>query len=66
MDAREREWSARRSWQLGLAMASMAASMVLAVAVTDALRLSVFAERWGARRLAVEQQNELGREGNVQ
>ena len=28
-------------------------------------RLRVFAERWEARRLEVEHQNELGREGNV-
>ena len=28
-------------------------------------RLRVFAERWDARRLEVEHQNELGREGNV-
>jgi len=51
------------SWRLILALASPLASC-LKLARADR-RLRVFAERWEARRLEVEHQNELGREGNV-
>ena len=61
------------SWRLILALASLLASCLklarpLAAETRDARadrRLRVFAERWEARRLEVEHQNELGREGNV-